>query len=554
MKPVFPRRPGARGLVVIAVTAAVAFNVFDAWLFHLNYAATLRDAWGSASHFGGHRYGISRTAVALLLTFGWTALLIWAALRSAWRWRPAYIAGFGLCVLVSYGALTSLHALPTPSLIGVFFIYDMKTAAAVGLTQFAWTAFIPIGGFVLLLLTCRPPAKAGGALLLLLVVGSATALFSGWYFGQRDRAEHLVAVPALVALPRAVTYFFWDQALADRTPREPVVVADAPEPADNILMIVDESVRPDHLSLNGYARDTTPYLRALATEGLVHNWGTAVAGATCSDTANRLLLTGADSRGDVARNTAQWPTLMQYARAMRYETAYFDAQTNAAWTFREIDRQFVGNWRGVASLGASADIDLRVADLVASQLRGRTGQFILVNKAGAHAPYEYRYPPEASVWTPTPTRLWADTDAFRAETANAYDNAIRYSVDGFFRRLLADRTLLSTTLVVYTSDHGETLYANGERLPHCGGSRPEALVPLLVVTARPFDADVHAPASHASLFTTLLDLLGVPAAARGHNYAPSLLTLRAGDRADRWYLGGVLGSSNARPVDADAAP
>ena len=59
------------------------------------------------------------------------------------------------------------------------------------------------------------------------------------------------------------------------------------------MLIIDESIRPDHLSLNGYKRATTPYLEELARQpGLVHNWGAAASGATCSQLSNALMITG----------------------------------------------------------------------------------------------------------------------------------------------------------------------------------------------------------------------------------------------------------------------
>ena len=63
-------------------------------------------------------------------------------------------------------------------------------------------------------------------------------------------------------------------------------------PKNNIVLVIDESIRGDHLSVNGYKRETTPFLDALSQEDSFYNWGLAVAGATCSHPSNSLILTG----------------------------------------------------------------------------------------------------------------------------------------------------------------------------------------------------------------------------------------------------------------------
>jgi glucan phosphoethanolaminetransferase (alkaline phosphatase superfamily) len=64
---------------------------------------------------------------------------------------------------------------------------------------------------------------------------------------------------------------------------------------------------------------------------------------------------------------------------------------------------------------------------------------------------------------------------------NSYDNAIRYSVERFFRPLANDYSNLpNNTVIAYTSDHGESLYAHGAA-GHGGSSRAEAMVPLFLI-------------------------------------------------------------------------
>jgi glucan phosphoethanolaminetransferase (alkaline phosphatase superfamily) len=88
------------------------------------------------------------------------------------------------------------------------------------------------------------------------------------------------------------------------------------------------------------------------------------------------------------------------------------------------------------------------------------------------------YPEDEAMWKPE--YRWNEfyeipsADKLDAVT-NSYDNSIRYNLDRFFRSLSPDYSRLPhNTVVVYTSDHGQSLYANGAA-GHGGNSREEAM-------------------------------------------------------------------------------
>ena len=62
--------------------------------------------------------------------------------------------------------------------------------------------------------------------------------------------------------------------------------ADTPMAA-HVVLIVDESVVGEHLSINGYARDTSPYLATIGDR--MCNFGIACSGGNCSRTSQRIL-------------------------------------------------------------------------------------------------------------------------------------------------------------------------------------------------------------------------------------------------------------------------
>jgi len=110
---------------------------------------------------------------------------------------------------------------------------------------------------------------------------------------------------------------------------------------------------------------------------------------------------------------------------------------------------------------------------------------------------------------------------------NAYDNCIRAGVDGFFATLFeGPAPWLERTVVIYTSDHGQTLGRGGARHSQCGDTSTEVVVPLFIVGSAERLAKVERGwrdrASHENIFATVLDLSGASARKTGR-YAPSLL-------------------------------
>jgi hypothetical protein len=105
------------------------------------------------------------------------------------------------------------------------------------------------------------------------------------------------------------------------------------DPRPDVLLIVLDTVRADHLSVYGYARDTTPALAELARDGVLYR--NAIAPDTWTAPSHASLLTGLmpTERGvhSVTGNAGEGiyalagtvPTLTQRLRAAGYRTTAF---------------------------------------------------------------------------------------------------------------------------------------------------------------------------------------------------------------------------------------
>jgi len=330
-------------------------------------------------------------------------------------------------------------------------------------------------------------------------------------------------------------------------------------PLDSIIYVIDESVRGSNLSLNGYPRPTTPFLQSLKTQGRLKNLGIGVAASSFSHISNAYLVSGHNAFPDDAFRTARNPTLFDYAKKMGYETIYIDIDEGylsqlmkaaGKGPVRSLDRWMTGQSFKECHIDLETTKDVGVAHFLSGLLNERGGYFVLVNKKGLHFRYRNRYPddPAFTIWRPVmETSEPIDPSATgREKLVNTYDNGIRFQVDEFFRVFVSDTTN-QNYVILYTSDHGQTLSEHGQVYTH--GMPDEVIVDVpefLVVGERygrkgllaGIRPDIRV--SHLNNFATLLDLMGVPMSLRVRPYDPSIFSLTAEDNRVRTYMSGSL--------------
>ena len=446
---------------------------------------------------------------------------------------------FSVAMIVQYGYWQGLHRLANP----IDFRTAIKSPFDLWLTSaelfFNWLSLLPIALYLILLVLAPKRANHSArnfGLIIVIMIGVNTLNFYTDPDSKRNTGISL-------------THFFQtlnSAILMEHTikPRATVPLISQSKPQNNLVLIVDESIRSDHLSVNDYERSTTPYLKALAGQGYIHNWGTAVSGATCSFISNPLIITGLPVMPDNQPNPDEYPTLFQYAKAMGYQTHYLDAQSNYLWNGLYVgDLADVDHWVNTETLGNDIENDFRAADHIHQLVTSSVGNFVVLNKRGVHFLYEDSYPPEQTIWEPTPPNF--TYRAYPELVANAYDNGIRYNVNTFFERLFPDvEAGLEQTIYLYTADHGETLFEGGSSALHCFFSKLEASVPLLLIGRLDLAVDTTYKASHSNIVPTLLDLMAVPADQYAYPYRPSLLTAQGSDSVDRFFLDGALAAIN----------
>ncbi len=498
---------------------------------------------------------VSKLTVMGAANFLVAVFFITASLLSPYRYRIIYFVLFCIAVLPEYGYQRAFTRFTTLEDIGnAFFAANVQIIFSAMREYFVLYAVIPCVLYAALLLLFKPLLKNGLKIFL-----SVLVLYGGFFLFTAYFSTNFFPSVSFNAFYRTVFHFpvSWyfgsihepPFSVFYQVPRQQVTFRAQKLPNNNIVLIIDESMRGDHLSLNGYSRLTTPFLDELNEKGFIKNWGVGVSGTTCSFNSNSLLLTGVTDIPDVNGDIYRFPTIFQYAKAMGYKTYYFDGLISYRWIGKPADAEFVDEWLMSDTFTKEQwyDNDAEIAERVREIVGNSTGNFIWINKFGVHFPYNNSYPDSETKWLPK-MEDGERFSLFHAENEheklkNSYDNAILYNSQSFFANLLGNG-LAADTFYIYTSDHGQNLSENGNAHSHCLATKPEANVPLLMV-ADPQnlpETDTGYKASHRNIFPTLLDLMDFPEAERRHNYALSLLKAKSADSETRFYYTGNLHS------------
>lgn len=354
---------------------------------------------------------------------------------------------------------------------------------------------------------------------------------------------------------------------------EPLALATKPPAANhatNVVLLVWDTVRADHLGPHGYSRPTTPRLDALAERGMVFEHARSAAPWTLP--AHASMFSGQwphDHRATVDRPMGPVPaTIAEHLGRKGYVTGGFAGNATYCSSWFGVDRGFdhyeddrkneevsflellrcSGLGRQVVALGDrlglvhdrvwypadnTADRVNRQALAWLDRAKGERPFFLFLNYKDAHGPYR----------TPDGFPRLFHTDADREElralrgrikkakpgtdpdglsearermarlAIDAYDDCLRF-VDDQTNALIEQldaRGLRDSTWVIITSDHGEQFGEHGLFVHGNSLYRPLVHVPLVVIPPRGHDeavGRVSVPVSTRELARTIADLTG----------------------------------------------
>ncbi|MEO8056954.1 MAG: phosphoethanolamine--lipid A transferase [Burkholderiales bacterium] len=301
-----------------------------------------------------------------------------------------------------------------------------------------------------------------------------------------------------------------------------------------LLLVVGETARADHFSLNGYARPTNPELAALdvVSFGEVSSCGTNTA-ASLPCMFSQLGKAGFEARERDSEN------LLDLVQRAGMAVLWLDNQAGCKGLCDRVpNAQAIDPAPGGTRPGAQlcedgecldeallVGLDARLAALPAE--RSARGVLLVLHQMGSHGPAYYkRSPANRKPFVPE-CRTNVLQQCERADLINAYDNSIAYTDHVLAQTIgwLQRQSAQYDTTLLYVSDHGESLGENNlylHGLPYALAPREQKHVPMIVWSAAgvaPGAGSLSAclserrelPLTHDNLFHSVLGRLGIQA-------------------------------------------
>lgn len=276
-------------------------------------------------------------------------------------------------------------------------------------------------------------------------------------------------------------------------PALPEPVAET-SPDVNIVLIINESVRAENLSILGYELKTTPGLEAI--HGLYAS--TIYAAGTMTRTSFTAIMNRLKYPGLGKQFVSQSNCLFRLAKQNGFKTHFFYAQgRKAADTLLPY---MCANYLDSVLVDTDAPIEHRDYDeslnYLLENIDFNEKHFLVIGLNGAHSPYANKSP-----------------DSFK-QFPDEYDNAILYS-DHVISQLIETLQQRSAkpTYILITSDHGELLKGEDDRRGHGWFKGKVVKVPFLFLSVNDPSPDevrqaVERVRSHFDIATLTLGLLG----------------------------------------------
>lgn len=281
-----------------------------------------------------------------------------------------------------------------------------------------------------------------------------------------------------------------------------------------IIVVVGETARADHFSLNGYSRSTNPLLekeKNLISYTNISSCGTSTAiSVPCMFAFSEREKFDVETAGrtenilDVlakANVNVLWRDNNSSSKGVAERVSYQDFRSPDINPVCDEECRDIGMLSGLQEY-----IDQQQEDIL-----------IVLHQMGSHGPaYFKRYPQEYEKFTPVCTSAEL-SECSEEQIVNTYDNTILYT-DYFLSQvieLLKKNSQRHETAMFYISDHGESLGENGiylHGMPYMFAPDTQTHVPMIVWIGPSSDLDYQTTVrlkdeqnSHDAITTALLD-------------------------------------------------
>ncbi len=278
----------------------------------------------------------------------------------------------------------------------------------------------------------------------------------------------------------------------------------------NCILFISESLRKRNYSAYGYHRNTTPFIDSMITAGSVVRFHQHVSNAVSTQYSVPMILSG-----DFTISKIDHPFIYDYLKKWTDARTYFFTsqsmqRSNIDLVYNTSLDTFVCQeklpYEPFNDLGVD---DADVADHVKDFYRRHNGErfFSIIQFNNTHFPYTVKQ---------SAARFFSTKDS---AVIDSYDNTI-LEQDKILRSYFAafrQAGLLDSTVIIFTSDHGEAFGERGH-MGHLNTLYGEEIeVPMWIYLPKGFPAakkrvieqNAQNATSHLDLFPTLMELYGI---------------------------------------------
>ena len=285
-------------------------------------------------------------------------------------------------------------------------------------------------------------------------------------------------------------------------------------PKTNVVLIIVDSLRADHMGLFGYSRETTPFLTELYKTSSFLKVDHAT--STCSESACGILSTlSSRPYKYIGYNIYK---LNEVLKDVGYQVNYFLSSSHQLNHLvdlygKDIDRYIDGNLfpNGMSMFGDDGIVSI-LKDLKPYQ---SGGYFFYLHLMSAHL----LSPDEVAFQAYTPAISFIKRLSYSGSAdeksmleVNAYDNGV-LQADSYIKtiiELLTKKGYLNDSLIIITSDHGEGLGERGHYKHTEYLYQEDINIPLLFLSSHAERLpDKVSYATHIDIAPTVLDYLSI---------------------------------------------
>jgi len=346
-------------------------------------------------------------------------------------------------------------------------------------------------------------------------------IFSRFYasFFREHRSLRLYSNPTyyLYSTGKYINHFFKG---VDK-PFEKIALDAKITPSNNkpklIIFVVGETARADHFALNGYTRNTNPYLAKEKVLSFNHVWSCGT--STAYSVPCLFSIYNRDNYSKAKAKSTE--NILDILQRVGVNVLWLDNNSDSKGVATRISYK---NYR-TAKNNPNCHNECRDMGMLKNlqpyiKQHSNSDIFIILHQMGNHGPAYYkRYPAEFERFTPVcKTNQLEQCD--QQSIINAYDNALLYT-DYFLSQtitLLKKNNNQYQTALFYVSDHGESLGENNfylHGLPYLFAPDVQKRVPLIMWFGENFNKKalnlekLNQPFSHDYIFHTILALMEI---------------------------------------------